>query len=191
MDEIIQWTNKHAGLISGVNTIMVVVLGVLGIFFNRSLERLKAHLNAKFHAHTLLYEKELEILGGQWIAAVNFRDAVTWLNPTLTPSTLGGPAQADEDRTEEGLVNCRETLNAFYTVIDHNRPFFPQGIREAAEKVIKLGKEEAAYNEQRLRSSPSDRAAQFEQSQQRRATISNSIDRIEEIIRNRVKELTA
>lgn len=178
--EVAAWVNKNAGIIAVGNT---MVLAVLGFLFNRSQERLKAHLNAKFHAHTVQYEREFEIIGNLWMAAVDYRNAAIDLNPLLTPSILEGVERSETDETKEKLIRCSKALHTLYSVIDKHRPFFPQGIRDILEYFIKIACQEAAFTERRWRNRENVDSSDYESSSMRRKLIEEKIDELEKEIR--------
>jgi hypothetical protein len=192
MEDILQWVNKYSGIFTAILTALnTLLIAILGIIFTRSQERLKSHLNVKFHAHTVRFEKEFKVLTDLWAAAIKLRDVVMQLNPTIIPSRLDAAAEPEEELTRKRLISCRQAFNHFFGVIDDNRPFFPQEVRQALEEIIRPAHDEAGFAERKW-SSPSkisDYWAEDEASGKRREAISKQIDVIEEAIRKRMATL--
>jgi hypothetical protein len=186
MEEFIIWLNKNSGILTVVNTL---VLGIVGFFLNRSQERLKSQLNAKFHAHTVRFEKEFEVLQSLWAAAVKLRNATVALNPSVIPTILEGPEETQEEMRQRKLIHCAKARDDFYKIVDDNRPFYDQKIRESLEALMKTAFREASQTEagRPPLEFPEKNWAYSEASEKNRKAILEQIDELEEALRKRIR----
>jgi hypothetical protein len=185
MEDAIVWLNRYVGVLAVLNTL---VIALLGFFFNRSQERLKSHLNSKFHAHTVRFEKEFGVMGNLWIAVIDLRNAVMALNSPIKYVPLEVVEEDEVECKRRQLVTCNEAFDRFFKAIDYNRPFFDQELRRAIEDIRKDAGAEASFTQRTLADPESIEYEDREASDKRRKAIREQIDVIEEAIRSRIKQ---
>jgi hypothetical protein len=84
------------------------------IAYAKELEGLKSQLNARFHAQTLRFEKEFNVLQDVWTHLIDLRDA----GEAFTPGFKSGPI--DESKAKERFGEAYYNL---LKVIDVQKPF--------------------------------------------------------------------
>jgi hypothetical protein len=87
--------------------------------YAKELEGLKSQLNAKFHAHTVRFEKEFQVLEEVWSRLIDLHSA----GAAFQPGLKSGKSDKAEDMKRFG-----EAYNAFLRTTDVHKPFFPQEV---------------------------------------------------------------
>lgn len=98
------------------------------------LEALKSQLNAKFHAHTVRFEKEFKALEEIWGKLLKLRNTAMKLRPP-------GESYANEERTKDEekkkrFNEYREAFDAFWAVLYPNQPFLPPEIFSCLDDLL-------------------------------------------------------
>jgi hypothetical protein len=104
------------------------------IAYAKELEDLKSHLNAKFHAQTVRFEKEFAAFTEIWRTLLRLKNAAVHLRPP-------GDFYPAEERTpdEEKRMRFEEYCDAFkdfYLALYANKPFFPVEIFSCIEDLL-------------------------------------------------------
>jgi hypothetical protein len=98
------------------------------IEYAKELEGLKSQLNAKFHAQTVRFEKEFQVLEEVWSRLIDLHNA----GAAFQPGVKFGEPDKDEDMKRFG-----EAYKAFLRTIDVQKPFFPQEVFDLLENYRK------------------------------------------------------
>jgi hypothetical protein len=93
--------------------------------YAKDLESLKSQLNAKFHAHTVRFEKEFQILERVWNGLIELRNAAE----AFTPGPKSGPIDQDKDKERFG-----EAYYKFLGIIDVHKPFYSKELFDLLEE---------------------------------------------------------
>jgi hypothetical protein len=153
------------------------------IEYAKELESLKSHLNAKFHAHTVRFEKEFMVFEELWACLVDLRDATRRLRPVMDYANPKDPEVA-----KERLESFANAYDLFYNVVHKNRPFFPQEVFEILRQLMKLVFGEAS-DYQMGWSSPREFDPNYWKTAEKNAReILEEIEAVCETIRKRIKE---
>ena len=88
--------------------------------YAKELEGLKSQLNAKFHAHTLRFEKEFHVYEQIWKTLLDLKNATLDLRPVRDRVN---PNETEEERKQKRFERFRKAFDAFYPVVYENRPF--------------------------------------------------------------------
>jgi hypothetical protein len=92
--------------------------------YAKELEGLKSQLNAKFHAQTVRFEKEFQVLEEVWTRLLDLRNAGAAFKP--------GVRMGEQDENE--LRKCFGTAYGdFLRTIDTHKPFYPQEVFDLVE----------------------------------------------------------
>src|SRR5208283_809832 len=90
--------------------------------YAKELEGLKSQLNAKFHAHTVRFEKEFKVYERIWETLIELRNATVKLRPPGDYYTRED--HSPEEEKQKRFEEYREAFKAFYLAFYGNKPFF-------------------------------------------------------------------
>ncbi len=103
--------------------------------YAKELEGIKSQLSTKFHAETVRFEKEFQVLEEVWSRLIDLHNA----GEAFQTGVRSGEPDEAEDRKRFG-----KAYNAFLRTIDVQKPFFPREIFDLLEDYRKRQLKEAS-----------------------------------------------
>ncbi len=116
--------------------------------YAKELEGIKSQLNAKFHAQTVRYEKELQIYEDIWKTQVELRNAAVKLRPPGDFYSNGDNSSEQEKQTRFELYS--DSFNAFFLAFYANKPFIHSNVLSCLADLTDLIVSEASEFKKRL-----------------------------------------
>lgn len=110
-------------------TITTVLALIFGFRFNKRLEQVKSQLSLQSHLQRVKFEKEFQVLQEVWSCLVDLHNA----GEAFTPGFKSGFPDESQCRTE-----FIQAYVKFLTVINVQKPFFPQEVFSLLENYWRL-----------------------------------------------------
>lgn len=103
--------------------------------FQEKLELIRKESGKEVYVHSLQFEKEFEIYKSLWGNLVELINAASALRPEVECIYKDEP---EGERKERKLHRLNEAYKKFYTDVFYSRPFYPNEIFLASEKIISI-----------------------------------------------------
>ena len=146
------------------------------------VEEIRVEYAKRQHVSEKAFDKEFEILSEVWASLFELRNAVLTLRPVF--DTVD-PKESEEERINKRLTEFGACFNNFAKIFVSNQPFYPKDIFFELDTIRLLTLSEAneyKYSKLAMR----DIEKYWKKAEENRNKIVESIDRVGELIRQRV-----
>ncbi|MCM2266462.1 MAG: hypothetical protein NDI60_01660 [Elusimicrobiales bacterium] len=150
------------------------------------MARLQAVIDRAQHVSRVTFDREFDTYKEAWDRVVDLRAAVLSLRPIMD---YVDPKQSEDDRKRERLKRYYDSLAPFWNSYEKNRPFLPEQIYHEFSNLADITRKEEAYY--RFDSPKEDVRKYWEDSLKHRDEIIGSCDKISNLIRARLLELSS
>ncbi|WP_047691630.1 hypothetical protein [Vibrio sp. ZOR0018] len=145
-------------------------------------KKLDAELQSATYISQVQLEHEYKVYRDIWASLVELKSATMHLRPFMD---YVDPNQSQEDRIRERLQPFVVKFNEMYKVLEHNKPFYPQDIYEALDRVCEKCRHESIDSEY----IECNNAEYYKEAQTNRREIIDLISSACDAIRNRLNEV--
>lgn len=147
------------------------------------IESIKIQYTKQSLVHKLSFEKEFEILSELWKALVELRGATQSLRPIFDYTN---PHETEEERKRNRIQPFAESFTNIGSIVDKNRPFYPQSIYDVLVEILTIARNEA--NEFLYTDTENQRPdrSYWDNALKNQQTIVEKIDQVCDLIRQRI-----
>jgi hypothetical protein len=163
-----------------IPTIISIVSLIWNYSQNKKIIRLETEAEAKKLIHKFQFEKEFSIYNDLWAKLVDLRNAAASLRPIVETVDI---SKTEQERRTEKLNTLQAKFNEVVRVFEYNRPFYAREIYKEVEKVLRTSRFEATD----FHLLDSTTKEYWEQGEKNIKTITDSVDRVSDLIRKRIE----